>query len=411
MTIQDYQVLQRDADDKARVRLNTGDTLELPVGGPYQVGAAHHVLVGDLWVLAGQSSMEGCGDMVNVQGPSLYVHSYQSCEQWTTAEEPLHWLTESPRPVHHYLLGREPIPDRPEQRDPHLTKGAGLGLTFATLRYASNGVPVGLIPCAHRGTSMEQWDPLLGDQGGHSLYGATSQRIKAIGGKVAGILWYQGEAETHPDGVRLYHERMVALVDAFRADLRQPHLPFYYVQVGRVVGDIVQGWNHSPAGWNGVREAQRHLVAVIPNTAMVTAVDLELDDLVHIGTCSLKRLGRRLAQCANGCPSLDVAAIQVVGPTLRITFSGVQGELQSLGQPAGFSLRHRDGDELQMVYKVTLDGSTAILHLTCDVRNAEAVLPPETYLWYGWGLNPYCNVTDGVDAAVPAFGPLRVSEV
>ena len=99
MSIQDYQVLQRDGDDKARVRLASGENLELPVGGPYQVGDAQNVLVGDLWILAGQSNMEGVGDLVNVEEPHPFVHSFQSREAWAPAEEPLHWLEESPRPI------------------------------------------------------------------------------------------------------------------------------------------------------------------------------------------------------------------------------------------------------------------------------------------------------------------------
>jgi sialate O-acetylesterase len=29
-------------------------------------------------------------------------------------------------------------------------------------------------------------------------------------------------------------------------------------------------------------------------------------------------------------------------------------------------------------------------------------------LYYGAGLDPYCNVVDGKDMAVPAFGPIPV---
>jgi hypothetical protein len=71
-TIQSYQVLQRDADDKARVHLEDEQVLELPVGGSYTVGGAHDILIGDLWVLAGQRNMEGVGDLVDVEEPSPY---------------------------------------------------------------------------------------------------------------------------------------------------------------------------------------------------------------------------------------------------------------------------------------------------------------------------------------------------
>ena len=57
MTIQNSQVLQRGPDNTATVTLENGETLTLPVGGPYTVGDAHNVYVGDLWILAGQSNM------------------------------------------------------------------------------------------------------------------------------------------------------------------------------------------------------------------------------------------------------------------------------------------------------------------------------------------------------------------
>ncbi|MCL4218335.1 MAG: hypothetical protein KJ052_15210, partial [Candidatus Hydrogenedentes bacterium] len=39
------------------------------------------------------------------------------------------------------------------------TKGAGLGLPFAKAVAEATGRPIGLVPCAHGGTSMTQWSP------------------------------------------------------------------------------------------------------------------------------------------------------------------------------------------------------------------------------------------------------------
>jgi hypothetical protein len=409
MVISDYQVLQRDGDGKARVRLDDGEVLELPVGGPYEVGAGRQVLVGDLWVLAGQSNMEGVGDIVDIESPSPFVHSFQSCERWAIAEEPLHWLTESPRGVHHALLGRDPLPESAEQRDPTRGKGVGPGLAFAKEYYARTGVPVGLIPSAHGGTSLEQWDPALRDRGGDSLYGATVERVAAVGGKIAGILWYQGESEANPQNAEHFHERASALTEAFRRDLQHPDLPFYYVQIGCVFGDTGQDWSWSPEGWNAVREAQRRLAGLLPGSGMVTAIDLELDDLIHIGTQGQIRLGRRLARVATGRPTPDLVGASVEGSCVRVTFSGIDGRLRAAGRPSGFSLRDAAGRELPMVYKTTLDGATAVLHLAFDAQYNEAKLPEGTQLWYGWGCGPYCNVTDDADMAIPAFGPLHLA--
>ena len=398
--IQSYQVLQRDADDKARVYLDDGQVLELPIGGPYTIGDAHDVLVGDLWVLAGQSNMEGVGDLVDIEKPSPFVHSLQSREEWAVAEEPLHWPGESPRIIHHILGGAEVVPDPLPSHDPTRTTGAGLGLTFAKERYVRTGVPIGLIPAAHGGTSMEQWNPELREQGDMSLYGALLKRVELVGGKVAGVLWYQGESDASSQGVELYQLRMHALLDALRSDLRQPDLPFYYVQINSFVSH-----DADINGWNGIREAQRSWSALHTRTAMVSAIDLGLDDAIHIGTQDLKRLGRRLADVADGLPAPELvgANFESERSLIRVTYRYVRGGLHANGRPAGFSLRDNNGRELPFVYKVILDENTAVLYLIDDV------LPPNTVLWYGWGLNPYCNVTDAADAALPAFGPFPLS--
>lgn len=402
MTIDNYQVLQRGPDGSALVALPTGETVTLPTGGPYTVGGAKDVLVGDLWVLAGQSNMEGVGDLIDVETPSPQVRSYQSREQWAVAEEPLHWLGESPRLVHHAINGASAVPDTPALRDPARASGAGLGLTFGKERAGRTGAPVGLIPCAHGGTSMAQWDPALGSRGGASLYGAALERVRANGGSVAGILWYQGESDCEAAALALYPARMTALVRAFRADLGQPTLPFLFVQIGSVVADP------APAdidGWNGIREAQRVWAQAQDNVVMVSAIDLGLDDAIHISTPELKRLGRRLADAADGisAPALHSAVLEEGGLRVRVRFDNVRGGLAAPGRAAGFSLRTRAGQELVRIFKTTLDGTDAVLHLT-------EPLPSDAQLWYGWGLSPYCNITDSQDAAVPAFGPLRLSQ-
>ena len=400
MIVSDYQVLQRDADNKARVTLDSGETLELSVGGPYEVGGAKNVLVGDLWILAGQSNMEGSADLVDVETPHPLVHSFQSREEWSPAEEPLHWLGESPRVVHHAIWGMTK-PESIPPRDPNRNKGAGLGLTFAKEMVGQTGVPIGLIPASHGGTSMQQWDPALRDQGGESLYGATRERFRAVGGKVAGILWYQGESDANPTDAAKYAQRMTTLIQSFRADFDAPNLPFYLVQLG---GFVTEPSQDMLTGWNQVREIQRTLPETLANVGMVAAIDLGLDDGIHIDTQSLKTLGKRLAAIALGrpAPALKSTAFEASNGWLRVSFDHVQGGLKAAGRPTGFSLRDADGRDIPLIYKVILDGSDALLKITepASLRGAN--------LWYGWGLEPYVNLTDAAGAAVPAFGPVRI---
>jgi hypothetical protein len=400
MTIQDHQVLQRDADGKARVTLASGETVELPTGGPYEVGGAKNVLVGDLWVLAGQSNMEGVGSLTETEAPHPLVHSFQSREQWAVAEEPLHWLGESPHMIHHVLWG-QPMPETIGPRDPGRLKGAGLGLTFAKTLVEATGVPIGLIPSAHGGTSMQQWEPSRKTQGGGSLYGATLARVQANGGKIAGILWYQGESDANPTDAKVYEQRMTELVQSFRDDFGQPHLPFYHVQLGRWVAEPTSDY---VLGWNSLRESQRVLVDLLPNSGMASAIDCGLDDSIHIDTPGLKSLGRRLAAVALGQPGPALKSVvnETAAQHIRVSFANVQGQWTAPGRPTGFSLRREDGTEAALIYKAVLDGSDILL------KHEQETLTG-LYLWYGYGLNPYCNITDTTGASLPAFGPVRVN--
>ena len=38
-------------------------------------------------------------------------------------------------------------------------------------------------------------------------------------------------------------------------------------------------------------------------------------------------------------------------------------------------------------------------------------VPRDASLWYGYGLDPHCNLTDGLDMAVPVFGPIDLDEI
>ena len=83
-----------------------------------------------------------------------------------------------------------------------------------------------------------------------------------------------------------------------------------------------------------------------------------------------------------------------------MSFDSVQGALTAPGRPAGFSLRDADGTEIPLIYKTVLDGPDAVLKLNEDPS------PLGLHLWYGYGLYPYCNITDTGGASIPAFGPV-----
>lgn len=450
--------------DASAIRYADGKLSFVPVGGPYTLACSLRkdnnnqsvtvgpIFVGDLWVLAGQSNMEGVGNLVDVTPPSPAVMMLGMDGKWRQAEEPLHWLIDSPDPVH----SGDPKTRAERSAVAHKTrtKGAGLGLPFAEALSASTGVPIGLVICAHGGTSMEQWNPAKKGEGGNSLYGSMMRQFHLAGGKVKGVLWYQGESDAMGgDAWKSYPQVFAHFIEAVRSDFGQPELPFYFVQIGRFVVAA------NPPGWNAVQEAQRVLPDRVPYTAVISVIDLELDDLIHVGTQGLKRAGKRLARIAERelfgqlgatTPTLDRVAR---GPnnTLVVKFKGVNmaapgprpagmnpgpmgnvmggftgpgaasmgpgpnppgsaGESPRFGlmperHIAGFSIHKSDGGEIPLIYEACVGRSrdTVILKLA-------GAIPAGAQLWYGYGLDPYCNLTDSMDMAVPVFGPISLDE-
>ncbi|MBI4904931.1 MAG: sialate O-acetylesterase [Acidobacteria bacterium] len=397
--------------------------VDVPTGGPYQIevrsgavaaASVHNVLVGDLWVLAGQSNMEGVGNLTNVQPPNGLVHSFNQADNWVLAEEPLHSLADAADRVHWRKNSAGQLERYEGQRLMEWVaarkKGAGLGLPFANEMVRRTQVPIGLVPCAHGGTSMDQWSPLLLGQAGDSLYGATIRRIRLLGGKVRGVLWYQGESDASPKAAPAFQKKFQDLVAAFRKDLEQPDLPFYYVQIGRHISSSNQ------ESWNEVQDAQRRAETQLARSGMAPAVDLALDDGIHVGTQELKRLARRMSNlaCKDLFPKVEECATVKQGPrpvnaklggsTIRVTFATVNGRMRSPGRISGFSIHDAGGTAVPLIYRAEFDGSSSVV---LYVGNK---LPEGATLRYGAGKDPYCNIVDQRDMALPVFGPLPIEQ-
>ena len=171
------------------------------------------IFVGDLWVLAGQSNMEG-----RRRPDRRHAAESEGHRRWgwtASGRRPRSRCTGwSTRPTRSIRATRRPASRAAAEQHKTRTKGAGLGLPFAVAMVEATGVPVGLVACAHGGTSMAQWDPAKKGEGGKSLYGSMLRQVKLAGGKVKGVLWYQGEsdaiaraAEGLPEGLRRLHRR------------------------------------------------------------------------------------------------------------------------------------------------------------------------------------------------------------
>jgi len=399
----------------------------IPTGGPYNVeavirarggrkaerAAVREILVGDLWVMAGQSNMEGQGAFDCALQPHPLVRMFAKRGEWVPAKEPTHFWLESPDQAHWYGMNEAQWKEALAKPQPKPERGASPGLAFGRALVDATGIPVGLIPTALGGSSMEQWNPAYKDKGTQLLFGSMLAQLGRTGAPpVAGILWWQGESEAFAaELVPPFHEAFLKLVRAFRDDLKQPDLPFIYAQISRVCGMGVD-WKL----WNAVQEAQRKAAGEIPFSACVASVDLPLDDGIHVSGYGQNILGMRMAKAAlhlrfgkKILPGPAFQKAELFGPenkTARVFFGGVNGKMSPERHIAGFTVRDLEGNDLSLVYEARPDPERqggVILHL-------DATPPAGAQLWYGWGRNPYCNLVDGEGMAALTFGPALLQQ-
>lgn len=391
----------------------------IPTGGPYRLTficgrervVVADIFVGDVWLLAGQSNMKGVGNMGGTAKPHPLVRMFSMRREWRLATEPLHVWMESPDVCHNG--GQQCAPEEGERLRRVAVKGTGVGIFFAREMLEKSGVPQGLICTAQGGTSMQQWSPTKKSAGASaSLYASLLASVAATGQPVAGVLWYQGEGDANAADAARYTERMQELVRCTRRDLRQPRLPWVVVQLARVFRRT-----ESAAAWNSVQDQQRLLPTRIRHLETVAAVDLPMDDPIHVGAAGFPRLGRRLAAALRGLseksraprcrpPQLHtIRSRSSLCPNewlVEVRFRHVGGALVSAGEPQGFVTVDAAGNAVPVLYRTTLLGDTACLHLCED--------PGRTNLriGYGLGLSPVCTIGDERDFSLPVFGPHRL---
>lgn len=405
----------------------SGDLAGVPTGGPYRIefraqggataASVDNVLVGDLWVLAGQSNMEGVGNLENTPLPSALVNSLDQTDVWVFAADPLHRLPDAIDPVH-WRKNAQGAGERLsgvalDTWIANRKKGAGVGLPFALEMVRRTGVPIGLLPCAHGGTSMDQWSPALKAQGGDSLYGAMLRRFRLAGGHVTGLLWYQGESDASAEAEPQFTQKFKDLIAAVRSDFAQPELPFYYVQIGRHVASA------GGVEWNAIQQDQLTVEAQLQHVGMVTCADCSLDDGIHVSTKDHVLLGQRLANLAchdlfpakAGCGTLQSGprpvSARMEGHRILVEFKGVNGHLRSAGRLNGFAILDAAGKVVPTIYSQRVSETNPNI---VELLFGGEKLPDNPLLGYGigFGRDMYVNLSDDAGMAAPVFGPLPI---
>jgi sialate O-acetylesterase len=297
----DWQTADTRADGTWRIALQ-----RIPAGGLYRLethlrpeGAIagewavrgdmrHCIGVGDLWVIAGQSNSAGYGRGPYHDPAELGVHLYRNAGQWALATHPMNDSTDTLHSVN-----RE---NANPSHSPYLH--------FGRLLKSALGYPVGLIQTALGGSPLSRWNPAEHAEAANAdLCANMLHCVRQAGGRVAGVLWYQGESDSNETLAASYEARFSAAVAAWRAALSAPDLPVLMVQLNRVYQQPVQApgdADRTDRAWSMVREAQRQAARALANVAVVPALDLPLSDLIHTSAAGNLLLADRLARAAFG---------------------------------------------------------------------------------------------------------------
>lgn len=356
-------------------------------GAPPEWGLAgdviHHVGVGDLWVIAGQSNAAGYGRGPVVDPPRLGIHILRNDETWDIAAHPLNDPAGSTHPNREIANpGHSPY------------------LSFARRLNEALGFPIGLIQTALGNSRLAQWNP--DENPDAPLYRNLLHCVRLAGARVRGVLWYQGESDTNPGLAETYEARFAQFVARLRADLDSPGLPIVLAQLNRYTG-LQSPEEHR--GWSRVREAQRN-ARKLGKVAVVPTLDLPLSDDCHIRPEGNLLLGLRKAEAALAmaygkgpsvqAPDIAKATRGIDGRSVDLVFANVASRLQFVAPgEGGFVVEDERGHAAVRAARcVSRDGVRLTL---------ERAVAGQACVHGAFGANPPANLRDAEQNA-PILG-------
>ena len=208
----------------------------------------------DLYLLIGQSNMAGRGVLTDSNRVSADgIFKLDADGEWQAAEEPIHF-------------------DKPS------IAGAGLAASFArAMADRRTGVPIGLIPCAVGGTSINRWVE-SGDLWSNAV---ARTRIALRSGTLKGILWHQGEGDCSASAAPAWGAKFEGMIASFRREFGP--VPFVAGELGRYL---------SNTGWPVINAHLHALEGKVPAYRVASSEGLTPNsDNVHFNTESLREFG------------------------------------------------------------------------------------------------------------------------
>jgi sialate O-acetylesterase len=260
-----------------------------------------NVLIGEVWICAGQSNME-----MPMKGFKGQPVEGATEELLSGTDSQLHLFTVA---RHASLTPIDTVKGSWSEATPAAVRQFSATAYFfgKTLRH-SLGVPVGLIVTSWGGSACEAW--MTGEwlqpfsrvklPNGQADVDKRQQRCPTalyngmlhplIGYTMRGAIWYQGEDNV--ERWQYYADLMATMVKGWRQEWKEGDFPFYYCQIAPYDYSLID-WHYNSAF---LREQQAMVERKVPNCRMAVLMDAGLEYGIHPRK---KRLaGERLALLA-----------------------------------------------------------------------------------------------------------------
>lgn len=312
------------------LQINGNKAMEWAIRGDM----VHHVGIGDLWIIAGQSNAAGYGKGPVQDPPEFGIHLLRHSGKWDLATHPFNESTDTIHAANRELAnpGHSPF------------------LAFSRIVKRHVGYPIGLLQTALGGSPLKAWNP---EEDG-ALYRNMIDIVRSAGGDVAGMLWYQGCSDCNPAERHTYAERFRVFVDRTRAELDKASLPVVTVQLNRYT--VPDAPVEEDISWGMVREQQRMASHDIPHVTIVPAIDCPLSDEIHNSPAGNLLIGERMARAAIAtvyggkvhyrAPEIAAADYSAgeESPVIRLAYDHVGGYLLHIGPQAPlFTVEDEEG--------------------------------------------------------------------
>jgi sialate O-acetylesterase len=417
-------------------------------GGPFELmilGAntivLKDILVGDVWVAAGQSNMEwpvrGAGEpeaeIAAARYPRIRLfHAMHRVSEFAFDD----------------LWGKPWAPCGPES----VADFSAVGYHFGRFLEERLDIPIGLIQIAWGGTPIDSWTSLGAITRDAALMPALAEwaemmrnhpaallryqqdcrkweaaaahakaartpfseppPVKPVGPEgpwkpgaifnamvmpassypVRGVIWYQGESNTSAERAPLYERLFRTMIDDWRHAWNQDDFPFLFVQLA--------GFTAPGSQWPELREAQRRALSAA-NTGMAVAIDLGERNNIH--PKNKQEVGRRLSLIARAVVYGEHLVYS--GPLfrrtaredglLRLWFDHAEtGLVAQGGALRGFEIA--GADRRWVPAAAHIEGNT--------VEVSSPSVPAPLYVRYGWADFPDCNLYNAEGLPAAPFG-------